>query len=59
LNEYVDIDGWQAEGKSQITILGGFLGQIIIILNAICREFSHLDKPATVKTKSVGKSSES
>jgi len=35
------------------------LGQIIIILNAICRDFSHLDKPANARTKSMAKSHDS
>lgn len=58
MNEVVDIDGWSncpsREGKQAVTVLGGYLGQIIIILNAICKEFSHLDKPAGGKYKSAG-----
>lgn len=54
----VDIDGWSncptKEGKQAVTVLGGYLGQIMIILNAICREFSHLDKPTGGKYKSGG-----
>jgi hypothetical protein len=48
----VDIDGWSREGKQQVTVLGGYLGQIMIILNAVCKDFSHLDKPAGGKYKS-------
>jgi len=51
-NEMVDIDGWTnckaKQGKAVITVLGGYLTQIMIVLNTICKEFLHLDRPGAV-----------
>lgn len=52
MNEVTDIDGWNIPGRQHITLLGGYLGQIMIILNAIVKEFPHLDRPAGAKNKS-------
>lgn len=56
-NDLVEIDGWQncstRESKQNVTVLGGYLVQIMIILNAIAREFAYLDKG---KEKSVRES---
>jgi len=39
------------DGKQNVTVLGGYLTQIMIILNTVAREFSHLDRPAGGKYK--------
>lgn len=48
MNDLVEIDGWQncanRELKPSVTVLGGYLGQIMIILNAVANEFGYLDK---------------
>lgn len=48
MNDLVEIDGWQncanRELKPSITVLGGYLGQIMIILNAVANQFGYLDK---------------
>lgn len=53
-NEVTDIDGWSAcparSGKSAITVLGGYLGQLMIVLNALAKEYSHLDKATNPKS---------
>jgi hypothetical protein len=41
-----------------VTVLGGYLTQIMIILNTIAREFSHLDRPAGGKYKGGARASQ-
>lgn len=49
-NEVTDIDGWincagQEPNKQNVTVLGGYFGQLMIVLNAIAKEYIHLDMP--------------
>lgn len=59
-SDVVDINGWTncstKDGKASITVLGGYLAQMMIVFNTICREFLFLDKPGAV-TKVGGKGS--
>ena len=43
---YVDLDGWSAENKPQVTFLGGFFGQLMIVLNTIAKYYPQLDRPS-------------
>ena len=44
MNDLVDIDGWGKGGKQHLTVLGGYLGQLMIICNAVAKQFSHMDR---------------
>jgi len=44
-----DIDGWAncvtSDGKQNVTVLGGYLGQLMIVLNALAKFFPSIDRP--------------
>ncbi len=42
---YVEIDGWAAENKPQVTFIGGFLGQVMMVLNVVAKYYPQLDRP--------------
>ena len=48
-NEVTDIDGWAncttSDGKQNVTVLGGYLGQLMIVLNALAKFFPQIDRP--------------
>jgi hypothetical protein len=50
--EIVDVDGWSQEGKPVVTALGGWFGQLMIVLNTVAKYYPQLDKP--VKTGRSG-----
>ena len=50
--EITEIDGWSQDSKSVVTALGGFLGQLMIVLNCVAKYFPQLDRP--VKTGRSG-----
>ena len=50
--EIVEVDGWGQEDKHVVTALGGFLGQLMIVLNTIAKFYPQLDRP--VKTGRSG-----
>ena len=43
---YVEADGWGAQDKPQVTFLGGFLGQLMMVLNTIAKYYPQLDRPS-------------
>ena len=43
---YVELDGWGAENKPQVTFLGGFLGQLMMVLNTVAKYYPQLDRPS-------------
>lgn len=47
--EFTEIDGWEQEGKQVVSALGGFLGQLMLVLNTVAKYYPQLDRP----TKSV------
>ncbi len=46
--EITDVDGWSQDGKPVVTALGGFLGQLMIVVNTVAKYYPQLDRP--VKT---------
>lgn len=46
--DITEIDGWQQDGKSVVSAIGGFLGQLMIVLNTVAKYYPQLDRP--VKT---------
>lgn len=46
--EITDVDGWGQEGKPVVSVLGGFFGQLMIVLNTVAKYYPQLDRP--VKT---------
>jgi len=52
--EITDIDGWQQEGKPVLSVIGGWLGQLMIVLNTVAKFYPQLDRP--VKTERSGRS---
>lgn len=42
----MDADGWGAQDKPQVTFLGGFLGQLMLVLNTIAKFYPQLDRPS-------------
>ena len=43
---YVEIDGWGAENKPQVTFIGGFIGQLMMVLNTVAKYYPQLDRPS-------------
>ena len=52
--EIREVDGWGEDGKLCVTALGGFLGQLMIVLNCVAKYYPQLDRP--VKTGKSGAS---
>ena len=50
--EIIEIDGWGQDGKPVITAIGGFLGQLMVVLNTVAKYYPQLDRP--VKTGRSG-----
>ena len=46
--EITDIDGWSQDQKPVVTAIGGWLGQLMIVLNTVAKYYPQLDRP--VKT---------
>jgi len=44
MNDLVDIDGQGKGGKQHMTVLGGYLGQLMIICNAVAKQYGHMDR---------------
>ena len=44
-SEIIEADGWGQENKHVISILGGFFGQLMIVLNTIATTYSRYDRP--------------
>ena len=42
-NDIIDIDGHGTVDKNQVTVLGGYLGQFMIVLNTIAKHYRKLD----------------
>lgn len=57
--EIVDVDGFGQKNKGVVSVLGGVLGQLMIVLNTIKKNYSRLDvevksgKSTSSKAKSV------
>ena len=47
MNEIVDIDGFGQKEKPVVSVIGGFLGQLMIVLHTIARHYKKLDQPAS------------
>jgi len=43
--EFTEVDGWSREDKGSVTALGGFLGQLMLVLNTIAKFYPQLDRP--------------
>lgn len=43
--EITDADGWAQEGKPVVSVLGGFLCQLMIVLNTVAKFYPQLDRP--------------
>jgi len=43
--DITDMDGWAQEGKPVVSVLGGFFGQLMIVLNTIAKYYPQLDRP--------------
>ena len=43
--EITDVDGWSQDGKPVVTALGGFLGQLMIVVNTVAKYYPQLDRP--------------
>lgn len=58
--DIVDVDGFGAADKAQVTVLGGFLGQLMIVLSTISKHFPRVDQPitssASVRSKKTAQS---
>ena len=39
------MDGWGVENKPQVTFIGGFLGQLMMVLNCVAKYYPQLDRP--------------
>ncbi len=50
--EFTEVDGWSQESKNVVTALGGFLGQLMIVLNTVAKYYPQVDRP--VKTGRSG-----
>ena len=46
--DITEADGWGQEGKPVVSVLGGFFGQLMIVLNTVAKYYPQLDRP--VKT---------
>ena len=42
----LDADGFGLKDKASVTVLGGFLGQVMLVLNTVARYYSRLDVPS-------------
>jgi hypothetical protein len=45
-NEIIDADGFGSRDKPVISVLGGFFGQLTLVLNTIARHYKKLDTPS-------------
>ena len=52
--EITEIDGWGQDGKPVVTAIGGFFGQLMVVLNCVAKYYPQLDRP--VKTGRSGQS---
>ena len=43
--EITDLDGWGQDGKPCVSVLGGFLGQLMIVLSTVAKYYPQLDRP--------------
>lgn len=50
--DITEIDGWSQDGKPCVTAIGGFLGQLMIVLNTVAKYYPQIDRP--VKTGRSG-----
>ena len=50
--EITEVDGWSQDSKPVVTALGGFLGQLMIVLNTVAKYYPQIDRP--VKTGRSG-----
>lgn len=50
--EITEIDGWGQDGKPVVTAIGGFFGQLMVVLNCVAKYYPQLDRP--VKTGRSG-----
>ena len=50
--EITEIDGWAQDSKAVVTALGGWLGQLMIVLNTVAKYYPQIDRP--VKTGRSG-----
>lgn len=41
----MDIDGFGQKDKPVVTAIGGFLGQLMLVLHTIARHYKKLDQP--------------
>lgn len=48
-HEIVDIDGFGQKEKHVVGVIGGFLGQLMIVLNTIAVHYKKLDQPVPTK----------
>ena len=62
--EITDIDGWSQDGKPVVSAIGGWLGQLMIVLNTVAKFYPQLDRPVRTgrsgsrpKSRASGKSS--
>ena len=44
--DIIEVDGWGQANKHVVTALGGFFGQMMIVLNTIAHYYPQLDRPA-------------
>ena len=43
--EITEADGWAQDGKHVVSALGGFFGQLMIVLNTVAKYYPQLDRP--------------
>ena len=53
--DITEVDGWSQNGKPVVTALGGFMGQLMIVLNTVAKFYPQIDRP--VKTGRSGSQS--
>lgn len=44
--DITEVDGWQQKDKPLVTALGGFLGQLILVLNTVAKYYPQYDRPS-------------
>lgn len=44
--DITEADGWQQKDKPLVTALGGFLGQLVLVLNTVAKYYPQYDRPS-------------
>lgn len=58
-NDIVDLDGCGAKDKPVVSAIGGFIGQLVLVLNTIAKHYKKYDTPSKSRASSRHQDSKS